>query len=164
MKWYELGLSNTNWGGESSCFLCAWVYRTSGYFCPSRWESVTRACLNRLTSAFMLSAQNSAANILGVYVSLHLSKGFTSQRPCNDHLFLDVLTSWQQRGWGRGRGLGRSGTAAFRLLGLSGLSKAIILHPVIPENCQEPQASQPTASSLKQHSWWRANLLFSPTK
>lgn len=52
-----------------------------GYFCLSRRSSVPKTCSNKLSSAFTPSAQNSVANVRGVYAFLNLWKCFISARP-----------------------------------------------------------------------------------
>lgn len=105
---------------------------------PKRLRSVTRTCLDKLTSAFLGSAQNSVANIHGVCVFLHLQERFTSEQACwpsapqvHHHL------AGQQVGFGMGRGWGwseRPGkTAASRPLGFH-----------VPLLCCHPSPCDPT--------------------
>lgn len=81
-----------------------------GYFCLSRWSSVPKTCSNKLSSAFTPSAQNSVANVRGVYAFLHLWKCFISARPSK------ALRSSSPRP--PGRATGRFGMA--RGLGMAG--------------------------------------------
>lgn len=146
---YSLSLSEI-WGGYLLCqcnlrdvhFHAFFSLESIDLSDTSAWAAenhFTRACLNKLSSAFMLSGFSGQPTWPG-WISV--PEGILP--PCTDPF---CSTTWQGSRWGleMGRGLGTDPrtlpSPGIHLLRKSCLSKPIIPQPVIPENCQEPQAS-----------------------